>query len=340
MFKKFCAISLVGLVAGGALLATVGRRADGQAPTGVYADWTLAGASGAWTGTVAIPATAMPSGTFASTSGAPTSIAGGGNTFLGAQTPFGTKYGSSVDRPYALLRQAGGGVPSVTTFTFPSPTPTGDWAFALGDVDADMVKVEAFGPGGVPVPTASLGWRSAFNYCQNTPKPNACTGPGPFPDIPTWNPATSTLVGSGPDTSGAAGWFEPTAPITTLTLTFTAQSGIPVYQLWMAALTTPPVTTTTTTASTTTTTASTTTTTASTTTTSTGPTTTVGPSTSAPTPPTTATPVGHHHHHAPKPRLADTGAESATLATSGVGLVSLGVTLVRLARRRTANRRR
>lgn len=345
MLKKCFAISLVGLAAGLALLATVERRADGQTPTGVYADWTLAGASGAWTGTVGFPGTAMPSGTFASTSGAPTSLASGATTFLGAQTPFGMKYGSSVDKPYALLRQAGAGVPSVTTFTFAGPTPTSDWAFALGDIDADLVTVAAFGPGGVPVPTASLGWKSAFNYCQNTPKPAGCVGPGPFPDLPTWNPVTSTLMGSGPDTFGAAGWFEPTVPITTLTLTFAAQSGIPVYQVWMASMTTPPVTTTTTasttttTASTTTTTASTTTTTASTTTTM-GPTTSGGPTTSAPTTPTSATPAGHHHTSAPKPRLADTGAESAVLAATGAGLLGLGVTLSRLARRRTAARSR
>ncbi len=65
--------------------------------------------------------------------------------------------------------------------------------------------------------------------------PSGCTGGPPYTDVPTWNPSTSTLTGNVADTSGASGWFAPTVPLTSLTLLFTPQSGLPIYQLWIAA---------------------------------------------------------------------------------------------------------
>ena len=86
-------------------------------------------------------------------------------------------------------------------------------------IDADQMTVQASGPGG-PLSTAQLGFQGAFNYCtSSTPRPSSCGG-SQQTNVPTWNPATSTLVGTGTDTAGASGWFRPTAAITSITLTF------------------------------------------------------------------------------------------------------------------------
>ncbi len=47
--------------------------------------------------------------------------------------------------------------------------------------------------------------------------------------MPTWDAATTTLTGNATatDTSGAAAWFEPNAPISSLTFTFTRRAGVP-----------------------------------------------------------------------------------------------------------------
>ena len=54
--------------------------------------------------------------------------------------------------------------------------------------------------------------------------------------MPTWNPATSTLTGTGTDTQGASGWFRPTVPVTSVTLTYSVLTGIPSFQLWTSVL--------------------------------------------------------------------------------------------------------
>lgn len=163
-------------------------------------------------------------------------VLSGKSAFLNASTPVGARYGSSQNKPYVNLRTALLGAPSTTTLTFDRPTPAGTWAFTLGDVDADRVVVAAHGADGKPLTTAELGWQGSFNYCQGTPKPLSCLGSGPFTDQPVWNPATSTLVGTGTDTSGASGWFQPLVPVTSITLTFSVQTGIPIYQLWTSSL--------------------------------------------------------------------------------------------------------
>jgi hypothetical protein len=196
----------------------------------VVATWTVSGSNPSWTGTSTLPATGFPPATFATNSLTPT-IPSGASAFLGPSTPFGAAYESTQNQPYLSLRASTGGTPSTTTFTFATPTPVG-WGFALGDVDADMVTISAIGPSG-PLTAAQLGHQGVFNYCQSTPVPSSC-GPGST-DVPVWDPATSTLIGNIGDTSGAAGWFRPTVPITSLTLTFTVQSGIPIYQVWFAA---------------------------------------------------------------------------------------------------------
>lgn len=195
-----------------------------------YGRWTVSGGGG----TETVPLDGFPSATV-TTNSTRTQVPGGTSAFLGASTPFGQAYGSSQGKQYLVLGNAVAVTPSTTTVTFSSPTPTG-WGFALGDVDADTVRIAATGANGQAVPASELGWQSAFNYCQNTPRPTGCTGAGPFTDMPRWDQATATLIGRVADTSGASGWFRPTVAITSVTFTFTAQAGIPSYQMWIAAL--------------------------------------------------------------------------------------------------------
>lgn len=189
---------------------------------------------GEWAdGSLTVPAVGFPAATVTTTSSS-TLIPAGANTFLNSDTPFGAAYGSSKGHNYIALRTASGLKPSVTTLDFASPTPVG-WAFTLGDVDADHVKVEATGADGSALTAAQLGWQGAFNYCQGSPKPASCTGTGPFTDMPHWDAAATTLIGSNTgDTSGASGWLRPTVPVKSLKLTFSVQSGIPIYQIWVA----------------------------------------------------------------------------------------------------------
>jgi hypothetical protein len=181
-------------------------------------------------------AVGFPSATLGTNSNTPV-VPSGANTFLGVGTPFGARYSSSRNDPFLEVRSAARGAPSVTTLRFSAPTPTGTWGFVLGDIDADQVQITATHSGGAPVPAGALGFQSTFNYCATTPRPAGCTGAGPFTDMPTWDPGTATLRGNGPDTFGAAGWFQPTIPLSSVTLAYTVPRGIPIYQIWAAALT-------------------------------------------------------------------------------------------------------
>jgi hypothetical protein len=190
-------------------------------------------AYGQWSpGALTVPVPGFPAAAF-TTDGTGVSMPSGNSAFLGDSTPFGAAYGSSRGHNYLSLGAAPGGGPSSTTVTFHSPTRPG-WGFALGDVDADTVQVTATGPGGVQLTADQLGWQSPFNYCDASPRPSSCTG-GPFTDLPSWDAGSSTLIGGGSDTSGAAGWFRPTVPVVSLSLRFTVQTGSPVYQVWLAA---------------------------------------------------------------------------------------------------------
>ena len=104
---------------------------------------------------------------------------------------------------------ANGITTSTTKLAFDAPTPASGWAFALGDIDADQVEISGTDTAGHPLTAADLGFAGVFNYCAVSPKPGGCTGPGPFTDVPTWHPGSARLVGNGPDTFGASGWFVP-----------------------------------------------------------------------------------------------------------------------------------
>lgn len=163
----------------------------------------------------------------------------GASTWLSADTPVGAKYGSSRDQPYLNLRPKAdtAAAPSTTTYTFASPTPSSGWAFVLGDIDADAVRISGVTAAGAAATASDLGFQGGFNYCAPSVdgKPS-CTGAED--DIPTWDPATLTLTGNADaaDTSGSSAWFEPTVPLASLTIQFTRRAGFPVYQTWFASI--------------------------------------------------------------------------------------------------------
>lgn len=205
------------------------------AAPGTYASWTAGGLPGARTGAADLTAVGFPTAQVASDAGTFTTPSGA-SAYLGPSTPPGTAYGSSQGQGYLNVGTAAANSPSTTTLTFTAPTPTTGWAFILGDVDADQVTITATDPTSATVPAAELGFAGVFNYCAATPRPGSCTGGGPFTDVPTWDPTTATLTGNGPDTPGAAGWFQPTTALATLTFTLTALNGTPIFQLWLVAL--------------------------------------------------------------------------------------------------------
>ena len=134
--------------------------------------------------------------------------------FLGPATPPGAKYGSSLNNPYLVLRpEADTATPSTTTYAFDVPTPDTGWAFVLGDIDADQVRIAA---------TDSRGrcWggrdqqlvQGFFNYAGGA-------------DVPSWEPDLDPGGNAcAVDTEGACGWFEPDVRLSCLTLTFTRRS--------------------------------------------------------------------------------------------------------------------
>jgi hypothetical protein len=218
----------------GCLFAAGPGPASAAAASGVYPDWQRTGAAGAWSVRGELAAAGFPVAATTSTASSLT-VPGGASAFLGADTPFAQPFGSSQGKPYVNVSTAAGFAASTTKLTFATPTPAAGWGFALGDVDADAVQVSGTDGNGDPVAVADLGFESSFNYCTNSPKPSSCTGSGPFTDQPVWSAGSATLTGNGPDTFGAAGWFRPAVPLSSLTLTFTRQSGSPIFQLWLAA---------------------------------------------------------------------------------------------------------
>lgn len=213
-------VSTIAVVASMLLIASTTGAVGG---TGVYGTWT--------TSSVTFPGTYYPAASV--TSDASLSTQTGGGTWLGTNTPMGATYGSSRDHMY-LTNQAGTvSNPKTTTITFDTAPTAGTWSFALGDVDAENVHVEATDVNGAALSTA--GWyQSSFNYCNVSPKPSNCP-PGSHTDQPTWNASTSTLHGNGTNTSGAAGWLTPTGAVKTLTFVSSVITGFPEYQIWIAA---------------------------------------------------------------------------------------------------------
>lgn len=241
---------LVAAVAGISLMTLSAPSAAVGVPPGTFGSFpSFTVAAGApTTGTVAFASPGLPSATF-STDATGVSAPSGQSAFLGDSTGFGTYFGSSRAQPYLSLATAPGRLPSTTTLVFSDPLPVGA-GFAVGDIDADLVEIIALDAAGTQLSGAQLGAQDTggtplLNYCNNTPKPSTCAGPGPFTDAPRWFPTGTTVgavsypnpvvVGSGSDTAGAYDWFLPTVPVKTLTLRFSQQAGSPSYQLWIAA---------------------------------------------------------------------------------------------------------
>ncbi|ACQ82351.1 LPXTG-motif cell wall anchor domain protein [Beutenbergia cavernae DSM 12333] len=224
------------------LLAAVLALAPSAAVAATTAGWAswqpLAGSAGAFTTTMQLPAGGFPAATVTTDSrGGQVGVQSGASIWMSAATPPGAVYGSSQNQSYLNLRPRADNAtsPSTTTYTFERPTPAGGWSFVLGDIDADRAVVIARGEDGQLLTGAELGWQGGFNYCATTPSP-ACTGSAA--DVATFDPVSGEVLGNaaGLDTSGAAGWFSPTVPITSLTVFFFQRSGFPVYQTWFASL--------------------------------------------------------------------------------------------------------
>lgn len=193
----------------------------GAATTSDYGTFApRAGAAGAWTSTMQLSGTGYPAALLTTSSTAFT-VPSGATTYLRPSTPPGAYFGTSQNKPYLNLSPAAAGATSVSTYTFASPVPIG-WGFVLGDVDADQVQVTATRADGSAASATDLGFADRFNYA-----------PGGT-DLPTWDPATTTLRGSGTDTDGAAGWFRPAVPLKTLTFRFSVITGFPTFQTWFA----------------------------------------------------------------------------------------------------------
>jgi len=185
-----------------AVLLVLGTLAWSAGPAGAVSDrwasWTpVTGTSNDYRLEMQQQAPGFPAATVASDSRGNVQLPAGAGTFLGASTPPGAKYGSSRDRSYLVLRPRAdnAAAPSTTTYTFEDPTPDTGWAFVLGDVDADQVRVEALDGAGSPVPAAVVdGWfQGSFNYA----------GQG---DRPTWDATASTCEAIPPRPT-------PTAPL-------------------------------------------------------------------------------------------------------------------------------
>jgi outer membrane protein OmpA-like peptidoglycan-associated protein len=211
------------------------------APTGVWGEWSFTTNT---QGSLSF-VSPMPSATFQITGGTGSRVSGS-SIYLNANTPIGTVYGSSRDRSYASIGLGSSGAvpgdPSITTLTFDTATPISGWSFALGDVDAEDIRISGTKVGGTALTSLEIGaWFTTgggvFNYCNSgSPKPSGCPS-AVQTDVPTWDAADSILKGSGSDTSGATGWFSPNIALETLTFTQTRNvTGGPSYQLWVVAL--------------------------------------------------------------------------------------------------------
>ncbi|WP_341978113.1 carboxypeptidase regulatory-like domain-containing protein [Microbacterium sp. LTA6] len=228
-------------VVGIAALGVSGAMTASAATTTAWAEWApLSGSGGAYTTAVSFAGQPSLTATVTSDSRAgQVGVISGASTWLSEGTPIGAKYGSSRDLPYLNLRPKAdsASAPSTTTYTFASPTPSSGWAFALGDIDADAVRIHGTTAAGAPITAADLGFQGGFNYCAPgiAGKPS-CTGAAD--DVPAWDPVALTLTGNAGavDTFGSAAWFEPTTPLSTLTFEFTRRSGFPIYQTWFAVL--------------------------------------------------------------------------------------------------------
>lgn len=221
---------------------------------GVYPTWGVAGSSGVFTATPSFPASAgFPATTVTSTATSVQAPSGASN-FYNAGSDFGAEFGTSRNQPYLNITTAASQAPSITNLDFAAAPPAG-WGFALGDVDADWVFVQAWADDArtIPLTVDQLGFQSAGNSCVGSPRPSACSTPGLLFESPVWVTAPATFDGvsyvpgtlrgstlrsatvTTLDSAGAYGWFRPAVPVRSIQLMFGARDGFPTYSLTLAA---------------------------------------------------------------------------------------------------------
>jgi hypothetical protein len=249
MTVKFHRVSgaLVSLVLGASIiLVTAGPSA--AAPSDGYGTWQVTSSPTGYTGTVSAPA-GFPAVAFRSDSRVvgSTPVQSGATVWVPAGTSFGDAYGSSEGKQYINLRpkadNASTTSASTTTYTFATPTPVGTWGINFGDIDAESLTISAIDATGTPVSAANLGVQPAYNYCNASPRSSSCSGQSAPYIVPTVTNTPSTIVvqdtecpttSARCDTAGAAVWFSPLVPLSSLTVTSAWKQGFPSYQTWFA----------------------------------------------------------------------------------------------------------
>lgn len=214
------------------VVSPYGSPATAADDTGFYSTWAAQGVGSSVK--VIAEAPAMPMGNLYQRAGL--GIGSGATNWIPPTSPMGKVYGSSQNKTYLSATVPAQG--TTDTITFDTLTPATGWSFAVGDVDAEAVKVSAKDHDGKSVPVH--GWfDSVFNFCETSPRPSGCGGAQT--DKPAWD-GKNTLTGNSADTHGATGWFTPTQRIKSLTFTATRLVGLPSYQVWIATDTTVPST--------------------------------------------------------------------------------------------------
>lgn len=225
-------IAAVALVGAAVVIAQAGPAS--AAETNGWGTFAVSGSGRAYTGTVTLPG-GFPKTTFTSTSRQAT-VVSGASVWQAASTPVGAVYGTSQGKQYLNQRPNADNPtsPAVTTYSFGTPTPASGWSFVLGDIDADQATVSATDQAGQAVPVSALGFQGVYNYCHRAGGPS-CDSAN-LNDVPSWNATTGVLTGNigARDTEGASGWFSPSVPLASLTITYQQRSGLPVYQTWFA----------------------------------------------------------------------------------------------------------
>lgn len=213
--------SLALLATGAFVLPSLSQAASG---TGVYGTWSLTDNTG---GTITFPGTIFPGVTVTSTN---ESLQLATSATLNASTPFGLAYGPSNGKQYLSAALAAGKPSGTVTLTFDTPPTPGTYGFALGDIDAENIKITATDAAGRALSVAEwLG--TTFNYAPNGT------------DLPNWDAATGVLTGNGTDTDGASLFFVTSDEVKSITFEQVRAAGFPRFQLWIAAdvITTKPV---------------------------------------------------------------------------------------------------
>jgi hypothetical protein len=147
-----------------------------DALTDGWATWApIAGTSNNFSTQMRQVAPGFPVAAVATDSRSPIQLAS--SAVLTGSTPPGAKYGTSSGSRYLILRPKAdtATAPSRTTYTFATPTPDIGWAFVLGDVDTEEVRIEATDVSGAAVSPAEMtGWfRGVFNYAGEADLPSS-----------------------------------------------------------------------------------------------------------------------------------------------------------------------